>query len=330
MCTYTAEDGHATDWHLVHLGSRAMGGAGMVMVEATAVLPEGRITPNDVGIWKDSHAEILAWITGFIEDHGSVPAIQLAHAGRKAGSRRPWDGGGQMPLDEGGWETYGPSAIPFSERTRTPKEMTKEDIARLVQAFADGAKRSLYAGFKVVEIHAAHGYLLHSFVSPISNQRTDEYGGSFENRTRVVREIAIAIRKVWPDDLPLFLRISATDWVEGGWDLEQTVRLALDLKELGVDLIDCSSGGSTSDAKIPVAPGYQVPFARAVKEAGVASAAVGCITEAEQAEAIVRDGHADMVLIGRASLADPHWPLRIAKELGAEIEWPAQYAWSRK
>jgi 2,4-dienoyl-CoA reductase-like NADH-dependent reductase (Old Yellow Enzyme family) len=309
----------------MHLGARAVGGAGVVIAEATSVTDEGRITGNDLGIWSDDHIPGLRRITEFMEAQGAVPGIQLAHAGRKSGTKRPWDAPNQVPLDPGGWEPLAPSAVAFSDRMRTPRAVTVEEIAGLVAAFGAATRRSREAGFRVVEIHAAHGYLLHQFLSPLSNQRTDEYGGSFENRTRIVREVLAAVRAEWPEEYPVFIRFSATDWAEGGWDLEQTVRLSQELQPLGVDLVDCSSGGLVPGAQIPVGPGYQVPFAAAVHAAGVPSAAVGLITEPSQAEAIVADGQADMVLLARASLRDPHWPLRAAKELGGEIVWPGQY-----
>jgi 2,4-dienoyl-CoA reductase-like NADH-dependent reductase (Old Yellow Enzyme family) len=325
MCMYSSIDGYANDWHLMHLGVRAAGGAGIVIAEATAVQPEGRITANDLGIWKDDHIPALKRVADFVREYGAVPAIQLAHAGRKAGSRRPWQRSYGAPLDDTTWQTLAPSAVAFSETSPTPREMTRDDIEATVRAFAEATRRSLEAGFSVVEIHAAHGYLLHQFLSPLSNHRTDEYGGSFEGRTRLVREVVRATREVWPAELPLFLRVSATDYVEGGWTLEDTVRLSQELLPLGVDLVDCSSGGAVPGASIPVGPGYQVPFAQAVREAGVPSAAVGLITEPAQAEAIVAEGKADLVLLARASLRDPHWPLRAAAELGGEVEWAGQY-----
>lgn len=326
MCTYSCFDGFANEWHVAHLGARAIGGAGLVMAEATSIAPDGRISPQDLGLWKDEHIAPLQPVTKLIREFGAVPAIQLAHAGNKAGTRRPWDGTGQYGLDEGGWETVGPSPIAFSERLRAPRALDLEGIAGIVDAFRQAARRSLEAGFLVAEIHAAHGYLLHQFLSPLSNHRDDAYGGSFENRTRLVREVAIAIREVWPAELPLFIRVSATDWVPGGWDIEQTVRLARDLVPLGVDLVDCSSGGATPNAEIPVAPGYQIPLAQAVHEAGVPSAAVGLITEPAMAEAIVAECRADMVLIGRVSLREPHWPIQAAHALGAPAPIANQYA----
>ncbi|MGV3618726.1 MAG: NADH:flavin oxidoreductase/NADH oxidase [Fimbriimonas sp.] len=329
MCMYSSIDGYATDFHLMHLGARAVGGAGVVIAEATAVTAEGRISGNDLGIWSDDHVPGLRRVAQFVEAQGAVAAIQLAHAGRKAGTLRPWERPNQVPKDPGGWEPVGPSAIPFNERHRTPRELDEAGIAEVVAAFGAATRRSREAGFRVVEIHAAHGYLLHQFLSPLSNHRTDGYGGSFENRTRIVREVLAAVRAEWPDELPVFVRFSATDYVEGGWDLEQTVRLAQELQPLGVDLADLSSGGAVPAAPPSVGPGYQVPFAAAVKAAGVPSAAVGLITEPEQAEEIVATGQADMVLLARASLREPHWPLRAAKVLGGEVEWAGQYERAR-
>jgi 2,4-dienoyl-CoA reductase-like NADH-dependent reductase (Old Yellow Enzyme family) len=328
MCMYSAEDGLPNDWHMVHLGSRAVGGAAIVIAEATAVLPEGRISTADTGIWNDAQLEAWKPIAAFIKKHGAVPSIQLAHAGRKGGYSVPWSPTYQGQDPE--WNLVAPSAIAWSEATLTPRELSKEEIGDIVDAFRNAAARALKAGFEVVEIHAAHGYLLNEFVSPISNQRTDEYGGSFENRTRIVREVASAIREVWPESLPLFFRFSATDWVQDGWDVEQSVRLACDLKPLGVDLVDCSSGGNSSLAEIPLSPGYQVPFAAEIRARGeIATAAVGLISEPAQAEEIVASGKADMVFLARELLRDPYWPRRAAKELGAEIEVPSQYgrAW---
>lgn len=327
MCEYSSEDGFANDWHLVHLGSRAVGGAGLVLTEATAVTPEGRISPEDLGIWKGDHVEMLARIARFIHEQGSVAGMQLAHAGRKASTYRPWSGQGAVAEAEGGWSNViAPSAIRFADNYPQPVEMTTQDIAAVVQAFADAAKRALLAGFKVIELHAAHGYLGHEFLSPLSNQRTDAYGGSFENRTRFVRELASAVRAVWPEHLPLFTRISASDWTEGGWDIEQSIELSRQLKSLGVDLIDCSSGGNVATAKIPIGPGYQVEFAARVrKDAEIPTGAVGLITESAQAEQIVASGQADAVLLARELLRDPYFPLRAAGELGQEITWPSQY-----
>jgi 2,4-dienoyl-CoA reductase-like NADH-dependent reductase (Old Yellow Enzyme family) len=327
MCEYSSRDGFANAWHFVHLGSRAVGGAGLVFTEATAVTPQGRISPEDLGIWKDEHVEMLARIVHFVHEQGSVSGIQLAHAGRKGSTYRPWSGNGAISEIEGGWpDVMAPTAVAFADNYPQPREMSKADIAATTEAFAAGAKRAHDAGFRVIEIHAAHGYLIHEFLSPLSNQRSDEYGGSFENRTRLLREVTAAIRKVWPDDLPLFTRISATDWTEGGWDVEQSVELARQLKPLGVDLIDCSSGGNVATAKIPVGAGYQTPFARRIRdEAQILTGAVGMITSAAQAEHIIGSGQADAVLIARELLRDPYFPMRAARELGQDITWPAQY-----
>ncbi|PUA19988.1 NADH:flavin oxidoreductase/NADH oxidase [Glaciimonas sp. PCH181] len=327
MCQYSAQDGFANDWHMVHLGSRAVGGAGLVMFEATAVVAEGRITPQDLGIWKDDHIVPLRRITQFIAQQGAVPGIQLAHAGRKASVTRPWDANqGSIALDQGGWETVGPSALPF-DGFRPPLAISAAQIADVVQAFVDAALRAHQAGFKVIEVHAAHGYLLHQFLSPISNVRTDEYGGSFENRTRFVMEVVTAVRQAWPAELPMFVRVSATDWVEGGWSADETVALSRLFREAGVDLVDISSGGNVATAEIPVGPGYQTQFAERVKkEAGIPSGAVGMITEPIQAEHILRTGQADLVLLARELLRDPNWPLHAAEELRAETPWPPQYA----
>jgi len=299
----------------------------MVMTEASAVLEEGRISPQDLGIWKDEHIATLARIFRFIEEHGAAPAMQLAHAGRKASTAAPWNGGGPLQETEQGWRPiFAPSAIPFSAASITPEPLDEAGIARVVQAFGQAAKRALEAGAKIVEIHAAHGYLLHEFLSPLSNTRKDRYGGSFENRTRVLREVVQAIRLTWPADLPLFLRISATDWVDGGWAVEDSVCLAKQLLPLGVDLIDCSSGGAVPNVSIPAAAGYQVPFAERVrKEGGIRTAAVGMITTPEQADGIVRSGQADLVFLARELLRDPYWPLRAADELRQDGPWPQQY-----
>lgn len=326
MCEYSSTDGFANDWHLVHLGGRAVGGAGLVLTEATAVSPEGRISPQDLGIWKDDHIDMLARIVRFMHAQGAVAGMQLAHAGRKASTHRPWSGTGAVGDADGGWTVIAPTAMAFAEGYPLPRAMSKDDIARVVAAFAAAAARALSAGFRVVEIHAAHGYLLHEFLSPLSNQRDDEYGGSFDNRTRLVREVATAVRAVWPERLPLFTRISATDWTDGGWDLDQSVALARQLKALGVDLIDCSSGGNVATAKIPIGPGYQAPFAERIrKDAGVLTGAVGLITTPGQAAHIVESGQADAVLLARELLRDPYFPLRAARELGQQITWPAQY-----
>jgi len=326
MCQYSSEDGAANQWHLVHLGSRAVGGAALVMAEATAVRPEGRISPGDCGIWSDGQAEAFKPITHFINLQNCVPGIQLAHAGRKASTDVPWRGGGALTDAEGGWPPLAPSPLAFSETSPIPREMTEQDIQDLTAHFAAAAKRSLEAGFQVLELHMAHGYLLHAFLSPLSNQRTDEYGGGLENRMRLPLQVAAAVREIWPDHLPLFVRISCTDWAAGGWDLDQSVELARRLKAAGVDLIDCSSGGLVHHAKIPAGPGFQVPFAAAIRRrAEIATGAVGLITQAVQAEQIVGTGQADAVLLARELLRDPYWPLHAARILGREAPWPPQY-----
>ncbi|HKM91522.1 MAG TPA: NADH:flavin oxidoreductase/NADH oxidase [Candidatus Acidoferrales bacterium] len=326
MCQYSSTDGFASDWHLVHLGSRAVGGAALVFTEASAVLPEARISPQDLGIWKNEHIEMLARITRFIAGQGAIPGIQLAHAGRKASTYRPWEKPGSVPETNGGWKTLAPSAIPFGEGYATPTALDEAGIQAIVNAFAGAARRACEAGFQVVEIHAAHGYLLHQFLSPLSNQRTDAYGGSFENRTRLVREVISAVRKAWPESNPLWIRISATDWLEGGWDLSQSMELAKQLGPLGVDLVDCSSGGLAPGAKIPIREGYQVPFSEAIRRAtGVLTGAVGMITTAEHAEAILQEGKADVVLMARQFLRQPYWPLDAARALGVPFPWPVQY-----
>ena len=332
MCQYSSEDGVATDWHMVHLGSRAVGGAACVIVEATAVEPRGRISPEDSGIWSEKHIEPFARINRFISSQDSVPAIQLAHAGRKASTLAPWKGRGVLDATSGGWDVVGASAVPFDENHQVPHELTVDEIKEITIAFQDAAKRSVEAGFKMIEIHNAHGYLLHSFLSPLSNLRGDEYGGSFENRTRFTREVVLAVREVIPDEMPLFLRISASDWVdEGGWDLDQSVELARMVKPLGIDLIDCSSGALVPYARIPQKPGYQVHFAERIrKEADIATGAVGLITEAQQAEEILENGQADLVLLARQLLRDPYWPLNAARELGVEVKWPVQYERSKE
>ena len=327
MCEYSSVDGFANDWHFVHLGSRAVGGAAMVITEASAVLAEGRISPQDLGVYLDDHIPMLSRIFRFIEEQGAVPGIQLAHAGRKGSTAAPWDGGEAVDESKLGWRPiFAPSAIPFSPTFITPEPLDEAGIARVAEAFGAAAKRALEAGAKVIEIHAAHGYLLHEFLSPLSNKRTDRYGGSFENRTRFLREVAHAVRQTWPPDLPLFVRISATDWVDGGWTIQDSVGLAKQLLPLGVDLIDCSSGGAVPGVSIPARPGYQVPFAEQVrKEAGIRTAAVGMITTPEQADQILRTGQADMVLLARELLRDPYWPLRAADELKQNGPWPKQY-----
>lgn len=326
MCEYSCQDGFANDWHLVHLGSRAVGGASLVLTEATAVTPEGRISPQDLGIWKDAHIEPLARITKFLGQQGSYPGIQLAHAGRKGSTSAPAQGGHAIAPAEGGWTPLAPSAVPFSDKYPMPAALDQVGIRSVVQSFADAAVRAREAGFRVIEIHAAHGYLLHEFLSPLSNKRTDSYGGSLENRTRIVREVAVAIRKVWPEKYPLFVRISASDWVEGGWDVEQSIQLIDQLALVGVDLIDCSSGGNVAKADIPVGPGYQVPFAEKIRRrTKIMTGAVGMITSPNQADEIIRTGKADIVLLARELLRQPYWPLHAAHDLGAKVSWPEPY-----
>jgi 2,4-dienoyl-CoA reductase-like NADH-dependent reductase (Old Yellow Enzyme family) len=326
MCQYSSEDGFANDWHLVHLGARAQGGAGLVILEASGVLPEGRISPNDLGIYKDEHVPALARIARFIRSQGAIAAIQLAHAGRKASTVPPVMGDGMLAPADGGWETVAPSAIPFAAHYPMPRALDLAGIDAVVDAFRQAARRALLAGFDLVEIHGAHGYLLHEFLSPLANQRNDDYGGSFENRIRLILRVTEAVRAEWPLHLPLFVRISATDWVEGGWTVDESVELAKRLKRAGADLIDCSSGGMVPHAKIPVAPGYQVEFANRIRhEAGIATAAVGMITEAKQANAIIDKGEADMVLLAREMLRDPYWPVHSAAVLGETVSWPRQY-----
>ncbi|TPG45559.1 NADH:flavin oxidoreductase/NADH oxidase [Rhodanobacter glycinis] len=334
MCEYSAIDGVPNDWHMVHLGSRAVGGAGAVIAEATAVSAQGRISPQDAGLWNQDQVEAWQPITRFIKSQGAVAGVQLAHAGRKASTLRPWDGHGPVPAGQGDWQTVAPSALPFDEGWQTPQALDEAGIAGVIADFRATAQRALAAGFELIELHAAHGYLMHQFLSPLSNQRSDRYGGSFDNRSRLVREIVSAVREVWPAELPLWLRVSATDWAPAdgprGWDVEQSVQLAQQVKPLGVDLIDVSSGGLLPHVKIPLAPGYQVPFAARIRhEAGIATGAVGMITEAEQAAAIVANGEADVVLIARESLRDPYFPRRAAQLLGAQIDAPVQYqrAW---
>ena len=326
MCQYSCADGMPTDWHLVHLGSRGVGGAGLVMVEATAASPEGRISPDDVGIWNDGQAHVFGRIAAFIEQQGAVPGIQLAHAGRKASTASPWKGGGPVQAGDGGWTPLAPSPIPFANGYPTPRELSPADLDQIVHQFTEAARRARNAGFKAIELHCAHGYLLHEFLSPLSNTRKDEFGGNLDGRMNFPLRVVTALREVWPKTLPFFVRISATDWADGGWDLEQSVVFAGWLRDLGVDLIDCSSGGLVPYAKVPAKPGYQVPFASAIrKEVGIATGAVGLITEARQAEDIVANGHADAVLLARAMLRDPYWPLHAAKELSVDIPWPVQY-----
>jgi 2,4-dienoyl-CoA reductase-like NADH-dependent reductase (Old Yellow Enzyme family) len=326
MCQYSAEDGFANDWHLVHLGSRAVGGAGLVLMEATAVEARGRISPADTGIWKDEHIDPLSRIARFLRAHGAVAGVQLAHAGRKGSTAPPWQGGGVIALEAGGWQPVAPSAVPFHPGDPAPHELSVAGIGSIVDAFRAAAGRAAKAGFQVFEIHAAHGYLIHQFLSPLSNRRDDEYGGGFEHRIRFALEVIRAVRSACPRNLPLFLRISATDWVEGGWDLDQSVELARRVRELGVDLIDCSSGGASPDQRIALGPGYQVPFAERIRrEAGLLTAAVGLITATRQAAEIVRRGQADLVLLARQFLRDPYFPLHAARELDERFDPPEQY-----
>ena len=326
MCQYSCDDGFAADWHLVHLGSRAVGGAGLVMAEATAVEARGRISPHDLGIWKDEHIEALARVARFVSLQGAVPGIQIAHAGRKASVAVPLEGGQSVGESKGGWKVFGPSPIAFAEGSPAPEALTEAGIAEVIASFAAAARRALSAGFEVLELHFAHGYLVHQFLSPLSNQRRDGYGGSFKNRTRIAREIAQAARAVWPDRLPLLARISSSDWAEGGWDIDQSVELARGLKSEGVDLIDCSSGGNVHGATLSTGPGYLTPYAERIRrEAGIPTGTVGYITSAQQADHIIRNGQADLVIVGRQVLRDPYWPLHAAAELHAEIDWPRQY-----
>lgn len=326
MCQYSAVDGFANDWHLVHLGSRAAGGAALIIQEATAVSPEGRITPSDLGLYNDAQIEKMKSITAFIRQQGSVAGIQLAHAGRKAGCAVPWKGGKKLAVGEGGWKTVAPSALPFEPDDDEPQALDNAGLNKVVSDFGAAASRALKAGYQVVEIHAAHGYLIHQFLSPISNQRTDQYGGSFENRIRLLLEVVAAVRKSWPQSHPLLVRISATDWAEGGWNPDEAVQLAAILKQKEVDLIDCSTGGLVPHARIPVGPGFQVPFAARIrKEGGILTSAVGMITEAQQAEEILLRGEADLVMIGRLALREPYFALKVAHAMGEEIDWPIQY-----
>jgi 2,4-dienoyl-CoA reductase-like NADH-dependent reductase (Old Yellow Enzyme family) len=327
MCQYSYQDGFSNDWQVIHLGARAAGGAGLIIAEATAVQARGRITPNDVGIWSDNRVEPLERVTKVIRENGAVAGIQIAHAGRKASTRRPWDGGTPIQADETDyWQVVGASPIPFNEKYQTPHELTITEIQEIISDFKAAAVRALTAGFELLEVHAAHGYLLHSFYSPLSNQRTDQYGGSFENRIRLTMEVVQTVRAVWPESLPVIVRISGTDWTEGGWTVDESVDLAKRLKSEGVDLIDCSSGGNLANARLPLGPGYQVPIAEAVKNrAGIAAAAVGLITAPAQADEIIRNGRADLVLLGREMLRDPYWALHAAQTLKQAGPVPAQY-----
>jgi 2,4-dienoyl-CoA reductase-like NADH-dependent reductase (Old Yellow Enzyme family) len=330
MCQYSADDGLPNDWHFVHLGSRAVGGAGLVIAEASAVTADGRISPADTGLWSDEQAEAWARIARFVSEQGAVAGVQLAHAGRKASTEVPWRGGRPVAGAEGGWQPVAPSPLPFAPGYPVPRELAIDEIERVVGAFRDAARRAEQAGFALVEIHMAHGYLLHQFLSPLSNQRSDEYGGSLENRMRLPLAVAAAVREAFPVERPVLARLSATDWMEGGWDLEQSIELARERGERGVDLVDCSSGGTSPDARVPLGPGYQVDFAAAIrKRAGIATGAVGLITEPAQAEAIVASGQADIVLFARQMLRDPYWPLRAARTLGVELAWPNQYLRAR-
>ena len=327
MCQYSSEDGFATDWHLVHLGSRAVGGAAAVIAEATAVSPEGRISADDLGIWKDAHIDKLKQIASFIKVQHAVAGIQLAHAGRKSSTCSPWKGGKQVPPgEEGGWQTVAPSAIAFNDGERMPVALDKEGIQKVILDFRSAAQRAMQGGFNLIELHAAHGYLIHQFLSPLSNKRTDEYGGSFESRIRLLLEIIESVQTVWPAALPLWVRISATDWAEGGWDTDESVKLSAILKEKGIDLIDVSSGGLVPHVQIPVGPAYQTPFAsRIKKETGMPTGAVGLITDARQAENILQNGDADLIVMAREFLRNPYFPMHAAAQLGDDIEWPAQY-----
>jgi 2,4-dienoyl-CoA reductase-like NADH-dependent reductase (Old Yellow Enzyme family) len=327
MCEYSSVDGFANTWHVVHLGSRAVGGAGLVMTEATAVSAEGRISPQDLGIYRDEHVEKLHEIVEFIQSQGAIAGMQLAHAGFKASTAAPWNGGGPVAPEDGGWRpVFAPSGVAFTDGWIVPHALTVEEIAGVREQFARAAVRALLAGFRVLEIHAAHGYLLHEFLSPLVNRRTDEYGGTFENRTRMLRRVVSRVREVIPEAMPLFVRISASDWMPGGWTVDDSVQLARELKPLGVDLIDASSGGISPHAKIEIGPGYQVPFARRIRrEAEIATAAVGLITDAHQAEEIIRTGDADLVVMARELLRHPYWPLHAARNLGRDVAWPKQY-----
>ncbi|HEY3349796.1 MAG TPA: NADH:flavin oxidoreductase/NADH oxidase [Thermoanaerobaculia bacterium] len=330
MCMYSATDGVPNDWHLVHLGSRAVGGAALVIAEATGVSPEGRISPGDTGLWNGAQVDAFRRIAAFVSAQGAVPGLQLAHAGRKASTHAPWRGGGPLAADEGAWTTLAPSPVAFDTGAPAPREMTPADMDRVTDEFAAAARRAADAGFGVVEVHAAHGYLLHEFLSPLSNRRKDGLGGPLENRMRFPLRVVGAVREAFPAGRPVFVRISATDWADGGWDLAQSIVFARCLKELGVDLVDCSSGGLVPYAKVAVAPGYQVPFAEAIRrDTGIPTAAVGMITEPRQAEEILAKGRADAIVMARAFLRDPYWPLHAAKDLGADVEWPAQYRRAR-
>lgn len=331
MCQYSSINGVPNDWHLVHLGSRAAGGAGLIFTEATAVSPEGRISPDDAGIWNEEQVNAYKRITTFIKSQNSVPGIQLAHAGRKASTYSPWKGKGEVTVENGGWQTLAPSSIPFADNYPNPKEMDEKDISLVVEQFSHAAKRSIDAGFEIIELHFAHGYLVHEFYSPISNQRKDKYGGTLENRCRLAIEIAKSVRETIPKGTPLFARISSTDWIDNGWDIDQSVELAKLLKDAGVDLIDCSSGGNVLKVQIPAGPGYQIPFAQRIKNAvNILTGGVGLITSAEQAEQIIRTGQADLVILAREMLRDPYWTLHAAKKLNVDLQdFPKQYLRAR-
>jgi 2,4-dienoyl-CoA reductase-like NADH-dependent reductase (Old Yellow Enzyme family) len=331
MCQYSSVDGFANDWHLVHLGSRAVGGAALVFTEATAVSSVGRITHHDLGIYKEEHIEFLQRITNFIKAQHSFAGIQLAHAGRKASHHRPWDGGTALKENEQPWVTEAPTAIPYKEGEPVPHELNKEEIKKIAEDFKKAAVRAKEAGFQVIELHGAHGYLLHEFLSPISNQRKDEYGGSFENRIRFLLEIIDAVRTVWNEDLPLFVRLSATDWVEGGWTIEESVALSKILKTKAVDVIDCSSGGNSPGQKISLGPLYQTHFAEKIKkETGILTGAVGLITKPQEAESIITNKKADLIFLARQLLREPYFPLHAAKELDVDVSWPVQYDRAKK
>jgi 2,4-dienoyl-CoA reductase-like NADH-dependent reductase (Old Yellow Enzyme family) len=330
MCQYSATDGFVNDWHLVHLGSRATGGAGLVLTEAAAVDPKGRISPSDLGIWDDQHVPGLQRVTAFIRAQGATAGIQLAHAGRKASTAPPWEGGAAVPPERGGWRPVAPSAEPFGPDSMVPDALDRDGLFGVIAAFQRAAARARAAGFQVVEIHAAHGYLIHEFLSPLTNRRTDEFGGSYDNRTRLLKQVCKAVREVWPADHPLFVRVSSTDWAEGGWRAEDTVALAHHLSSVGVDLVDCSSGGIAPGIAVPSGPGYQVPFSQRIKETTpMLTAAVGLLTSPAQADQIIRNEQADLVLLGREMLRDPYWPLRAARALGRDVEWPNQYLRAR-
>lgn len=330
MCQYSSDDGYPNDWHLVHLGSRAVGGAGLVLVEATAITPGGRISPADMGIWSDGHGDALGRIAAFVKAQGAAASVQLAHAGRRASTAPPWEGGRAVAASDGGWTPVAPSAIPFADNYPQPRALEKSEIDHLVDDFAAAAGRARDAGFDTVEIHAAHGYLLHEFLSPLSNRRDDEFGGSFDNRVRFPLAVAARVREVWPASRPVFVRISATDWVEGGWTLPESIEFARLLKHAGIDLVDCSSGGLVPAASIPIGPGYQTPLSAAIRhEVGIATGAVGLVTSPEQAEQIVATGQADAVLLARELLRNPYWPLMAAGRLGATVDWPRQYVRAR-